>query len=185
MLTHSIKLRKQVIQLWALVAAMFLFAVFVMPIFYDVICDLTGLNGKTPNQSASAAGISPETGRELRIEFLARTGQGMPWRFEPHERSVRVFPGEIKMTSFTAENLTDTAMTSNAIPSISPAQATPYFKKTQCFCFEKQTLPPRGKNDMPVIFYVDPHLPTHIGTITLSYTLYPVNDQPNTVRNDI
>lgn len=89
------------------------------------------------------------------------------------------------MTSFTVENLTDTLMTSNAIPSISPAQATQYFKKTQCFCFERQELAGRAQKDMPVIFYVDPALPSHIGTITLSYTLYQVNDPPQMARNDI
>lgn len=174
-----------VVTLCAAVIGMFLFAVFIMPPFYDVICALTGLNGKTDRQSASNEGITTETGRELRIQFLAKSGQGMPWRFEPRERSMQVYPGEIRMTSFTVENLTSTLMTSNAVPSISPAQAARYFKKTQCFCFEKQTLPGGEKKDMPVIFYVDPSLPREISTITLSYTLYPSIDQTRTVSNQI
>lgn len=162
--------------LGTIVIGMFLFAVFVMPPIYDAFCEATGLNGKPSGKPAAAINVEPQTERVLDIQFLAQTGNGMPWRFAPNQKSMRVYPGEIKMAIFTAENLTDNLVTSNAIPSISPPQATQYFKKTQCFCFERQTLEGRSKKEMPVIFYVDPALPKDIGTITLSYTLYNVDD---------
>lgn len=184
-MTEPVKHTRLVVRIVSIVIGMFVFAVFAMPPLYDVICDVTGLNGKTSNQPAIAEGITPQDERVLNIQFLAQTGNGMPWRFEAGEKSVRVHPGEIKMTQFVVENLTDKTITSHAIPSVSPPQATQYFKKTQCFCFERQTLEGRAKKEMPVIFYLDPALPKEINTITLSYTLYNLDDLAQSNKNDI
>ena len=64
------------------------------------------------------------------------------------------------------------AVTGRAIPSISPAASTAFVKKTQCFCFEQQTLKAGQVVDMPVVLYIDPALPESIKTITLAYRFY-------------
>ena len=184
-MNDSVKHTRLAVRIAIIAVGMFVFAVFAMPPMYDVICKLTGLNGKTSNQPATAEGVSQQQERILHVQFLANTGNGMPWRFEPAEKSVRVHPGEIKMTQFVVENLTDKTITSHAIPSVSPPQATQYLKKTQCFCFERQTLDGRGRKEMPVIFYLDPALPEDINTITLSYTLYNLDDLAQSTKDDI
>ena len=57
---------------------------------------------------------------------------------------------------------------------MTPDQAGKYFKKIACFCFTEQTLGPRQKVDMPVVFFVDPKAPEDLNTITLSYTFFEV-----------
>ncbi|HJP08060.1 MAG TPA: cytochrome c oxidase assembly protein, partial [Arenicellales bacterium] len=64
-----------------------------------------------------------------------------------------------------------------AIPSISPARAARHFRKTECFCFTRQELKGGESRSMPVTFVVDPALPQEVKTITLSYAVYPVQDE--------
>jgi hypothetical protein len=61
-----------------------------------------------------------------------------------------------------------------AIPSYAPQNATPHFKKVECFCFKQQTLKAHEARQMPVVFFIDPALPKDVKTITLSYTFFEV-----------
>ncbi len=63
-------------------------------------------------------------------------------------------------------------VTGRAIPSVSPNEAAQYLRKTECFCFGEQTLVGGAEKSMPMIFYIDPGLPAHIRTVTLSYKFY-------------
>ena len=160
------------------VAGMFVFAVGIMPPMYDVLCDITGLNGKTSNEAAGSAemhAVSKE--RTVTVQFLADTDPAMPWEFFPNVRSMEIHPGQIYKVDFHVRNPRGESMAGQAIPSVSPARATAYFKKTECFCFEQQILEARGEIDMPLMFYVDPGLPENIGTITLSYQLYNITER--------
>jgi cytochrome c oxidase assembly protein subunit 11 len=52
-----------------------------------------------------------------------------------------------------------------------------YFRKINCFCFTDQTLKPRERQALTVVFYVDPELAkdadgADVNTITLSYTFH-------------
>lgn len=170
--THS----KLVGKLLLIVTAMFVFAVGVLPPMYDAICDITGLNGKTANEAASKEAAVPDQDRTITIQFLADTDPAMAWSFKPKTFSVKVHPGEITKTDFHVLNPTNRMIVGQAIPSVSPAQATPYFKKTECFCFQSQELEGGEEKDMPLIFYVDPQIPKSVRTITLSYQLYDITD---------
>jgi cytochrome c oxidase assembly protein subunit 11 len=80
---------------------------------------------------------------------------------------------------YRATNLTARKTTGSAVFNVTPALASKYFSKIECFCFTEQTLKGGESVDMPVIFYVDPKLredeaTRHIDEITLSYTFYPV-----------
>ena len=89
-------------------------------------------------------------------------------------------PGEIKQVSFYVKNPTDGKMYGQTIPSVVPGLAASHLKKTQCFCFDKQMLAAGDEEHMPMIFYLDPELPKHINTITLSYTLFDITQQHKT-----
>ena len=62
------------------------------------------------------------------------------------------------------------------MPSISPGQAALYVKKIECFCFEQQELSAGGEMEMGVSFYIDKDLPAEINELTLSYTMFQVDD---------
>ena len=69
---------------------------------------------------------------------------------------------------------------------MTPLTAGIYFKKINCFCFTEQRFAPGEKREMPVVFYVDPAIADdaehdQLDTITLSYTFYPVRDEPKPV----
>ena len=162
--------------LWAV--GMFGFAYALVPL-YDVICEVTGLNGKTNSVAIVDVpeGMQADTDRVITVEFVTRAARGMPWEFESEVRAVRMHPGEIKMVNFRARNTTDQVMIGQAIPSLAPGAAASHFMKTQCFCFDQQTLAANSEESMPMIFYLDPALPANVNTITLSYTLYDVTDR--------
>ena len=157
--------------IWAV--AMFGFAFAMVP-FYNVICDITGLNGKTSNTAATQ---SPETvveDRVVTVEFITQNGAGVNGSFYAQTHRVRVHPGEITLVNFYASNPKDHDIITQSIPSITPGQAARYLHKTQCFCFDQQTLTAGEMKEMPMIFYLDPELPKHITTLTLSYTMFDV-----------
>ena len=75
---------------------------------------------------------------------------------------------------FVFENTTEKEMTGQVIPSVSPGRGAEFFHKTECFCFEQQTLAIGENKEMPLVFFIDKELPDHINKLTLSYTLFDV-----------
>lgn len=163
--------RVMVLKLVALTAAMFGFGYLLVPL-YEVFCDITGLGGRTSGQAAEVAVMAPDTSREIRVEFVAAVNAHGPWEFRPSVASMTVHPGQMYTTTFWARNLRDLDVVGHAVPSVAPGSAARYFMKTECFCFTEQLFEPREGRDMPVIFIIDPDLPAHVDTVTLSYTFF-------------
>ena len=170
-MASSPSITRQLCWLSGVGVAMFVFALFVMPPIYRVFCEITGLNGKP---SAMAAGETPGvvSDRTVTVEFVTSVDAGLPWQFAGETRSIQVHPGQIQRVNFRVSNEADAAVTGRAIPSIAPAAGASHLKKTQCFCFEEQTLAAGASADMPVVFYIDPDLPRQIKTVTLAYRFY-------------
>ena len=81
---------------------------------------------------------------------------------------------------FRAKNMSDKVTHGTATFNITPFKGGSYFVKTQCFCFDEQTLQPNEEVEMPVTFHIDPsimndHNMREVSTMTLSYTLFPAN----------
>ena len=161
-----------------LACAMFGFGYLMVPL-YDIICDITGLNGKTGRVSVeSVAGVeAPIAEREVTVEFTASVNQGGSWIFKPEVKSMKVVPGKLYHASYFAQNLTDNAVVAQATPSVTPFSAAKYFNKTECFCFTRQPFEPKGSKDMPLTFIIDADLPVNIDRVTLSYTFFRSPDQ--------
>lgn len=157
------------------VVGMFGFGFMLVPI-YDVFCDLTGLNGKTASSAYEAVDVKIDTSRTITVQFIASNNDKMNWAFKPEKTMIKVHPGQAVSTSFFAKNPAAYTMDAQAIPSISPGRAAEYFHKTECFCFNQQTLAAGESLDMPLQFIVDQDLPKSIKTITLSYTLFDVTE---------
>ena len=158
--------------------AMFGFGYALVPI-YDVICDITGLNGKTGRitQAEADAEAAAAVEREITVEFVANVAVGGSWTFRPNESSMAVVPGRVYTTSYHAENPRSRTVVGQATPSVSPFAAARHFNKTECFCFTRQVFAPEGVADMPVVFVVDPELPPNVDRVTLSYTFFDAPDQ--------
>ncbi len=167
------KRRTHTIVLCALAAGMFGFAFSLVPL-YDVFCELTGLNGRTAERASRNEPVPSAADREVTIQFLAQTSNGMPWEFRPTQSQLRVRLGEIYSTRYYVRNRADAAVIGQAVPSVAPGPAAPYLNKLECFCFSQQRLEAGAEMEMPVRFYVAADLPPQIHTLTLSYTLFPV-----------
>lgn len=158
-----------------LVLGMFGFGYALVPM-YSVICEITGLNGKTGSIEAELAQkLVVDEERWVTVEFVSNLTSGASgWEFHPKQRSIKVNPGKTYQVMYEATNLLTSQRTSQAVPSMSPSAASRYFNKTECFCFTQQHFNPGEQKDMPLIFVVDPGLPKYIKTVTLSYAFFDV-----------
>jgi len=176
------RLRKHTALLAVVAVGMFGFAFALVPL-YNIFCEITGLNGKTSGQAATSVPVvatasqsaSESIEREVTVQFISHVSRGMPWEFRPTESRLRVRLGEVTETMYYARNFASRIATGQAVPSVTPGYAARYLHKVECFCFTQQHLEPGEELDMPVYFYVGEDLPSDIGTLTLSYTMYPVS----------
>jgi len=143
---------------------------------YDVFCDVTGFGGRSVQIAESSHPQSPQSGREIRIRYLATTNSGLPWEFQPGKKTETVKLGELTEAVYLAMNPTDEPMIGQATYNVVPPEASLYFVKTECFCFTQQLLMGQESREMPVYYYIQPDLPEHIRDITLSYTFYRNTD---------
>ncbi|MFH1343421.1 MAG: cytochrome c oxidase assembly protein [Pseudomonadota bacterium] len=144
------------------------------PTLYRLFCAATGFGGTTQRADSDAGVVSD---RVITVRFDSNVAPGLPWRFEPVQREVKVHLGEQQLVFFTAENLTDQPIVGHSTFNVSPPTTGIYFNKIQCFCFDEERLNAHQKVDMPVVFFVDPALASDpetrdVDTITLSYTFF-------------
>jgi|SRR5680860_125910 len=169
---------KVLARLGVVVVAMFGFGFAMVPL-YDVLCEVTGLNGRSSRMTVAQniGSMRVVKDRTVTVEFVTNLNQSMNWDFQPTRSTMRVHPGKLYTTSFYARNKALQDMVGQAIPSIAPAAAATYLRKTECFCFRHQAFKAGQRRTMPVSFVVDAQLPEEINTITLSYTFFDVTAQ--------
>lgn len=165
-------LRSLLLKLVAIPVLMFGFGYLLVPL-YDVFCEVTGLNGKTGELSAAEASLLVEDKQRLvNVQFVASVNENGPWEFRPTVTSMKVHPGKPYTTRYFARNQQGRAMVSQSIPSVAPLKASPFFKKTECFCFVEQRFNAEETREMPLTFVINPALPQDVDTVVLSYTLF-------------
>jgi cytochrome c oxidase assembly protein subunit 11 len=157
---ETVKKEKSAWQLVLIVIGMFGFGFALVPL-YSVICSITGLNGKTAGQYEDAASQHVVTDRVVTVQFITNNNAGMPWVFRPDVRTLKVRPGELNSTVFYARNPADKNMVAQAVPSITPNYAARYLHKTECFCFNQQTLTAGSEAEMPLRFILDADIPEY------------------------
>lgn len=163
--------RQLLLKLAVVALAMFGFGFALVPI-YETICKVTGVRNLVTADTLPA-NTQVNTARLVTVELDSNT-RGLPWTFKPVQGSVSVHPGALVTIEYEVHNTTDRPITGQAIPSYAPEVAAEYFRKMECFCFQQQTLAAGEVRRMPVVFVIDPALPTSIGTISLSYTFFEV-----------
>jgi cytochrome c oxidase assembly protein subunit 11 len=163
-------------KLMLLVVGMFGFGFALVPL-YGLLCDLTGLGGRTGGLAVyDPASVKVDATRLVRVNFLTNNNDGMTWVFRAEQGGLHVHPGELYEAKFFVRNTTDRVMVAQAVPSLAPGNAAQYFHKTECFCFSRQTLGPGQELEMPMRFFVAPELPRGLDSISLSYTLFDVTE---------
>lgn len=173
--------RKLAARLLLGVAAAFAFGFALVPL-YDVLCQVTGLNGKTASGFAvgglAGSHVAPPSridhGRIVTVEFTGIVMPGLPWDMRPLNTRLDLHPGELQTAIFLVRNRSDRPVTGQAVPSVTPGQAAAHFAKIECFCFSQQTLGPGEARELPLAFIVNPELHGEVRTITLSYAFYNV-----------
>jgi cytochrome c oxidase assembly protein subunit 11 len=167
---------RTVLRLSLIVVGMFGFGWALIPL-YDLLCEITGLGGRTGDQYVYDPAVVQEDGSRLvQVNFITNTNGGMPWEFWAEKGGVRVHPGEVKEVKFYVRNNTNRRMIGQAIPSVVPIKAAAHFHKTECFCFNHQVLEPGETMEMPMRFIVGSELPKNVPTISLSYALFDVTE---------
>lgn len=159
--------------MFVLVAGMFVFGFALAPL-YKLICEVTGINGAglvvQRDEAELLATARVDLNRLVTVEFDATNNENLPWDFYPMVKKIKVHPGEIHEVSYYARNNADHAIVGQAVPGVTPWQATDHFNKTECFCFTQQKLEAGEGKEMKLRFVIDPALPPQFKTITLSYT---------------
>jgi cytochrome c oxidase assembly protein subunit 11 len=143
---------------------------------YSWFCRTTGYGGTTQVAKAPPQRVSDRT---ITVRFDSNVAAGLPWRFEPEQRTIDVKLGQVVTVYYSVTNQAARMTAGQAGYNVSPPTTGAYFEKINCFCFTQQTMKPGERRDMAVVFYVDPKLAEDseqdkVDLITLSYTFYPV-----------
>jgi cytochrome c oxidase assembly protein subunit 11 len=143
---------------------------------YRVFCQVTGFDGTVRRGAEPSAGALART---VTVRFDTNVRGGLPWSFHAEKVSQDVRIGAPGMAWFKVRNDSDRPLTGRATYNVVPEAAGAYFIKTQCFCFNEQTIPAHTEMRFPVIYYVQPKFAEDRETrlfeeITLSYSFFPV-----------
>lgn len=169
----KVGVRRTVIRTVAVLVGMFGFAFALVPL-YDVFCQITGINGKVDATAQSIVHEEVDESRYINVQFITRGSPGLPWQMSVEMRQMSVHPGQMAEVDFTFTNNSHSESWGRAVPSVSPSSATPHLRKISCFCFQEQQLQGEERLTIPLVFQLARDLPDDINTITLVYTLYPV-----------
>lgn len=176
----SLRNRIVLFSLTVLVAGMLGLSFAAVPL-YRIFCQVTGYAGTTQRAGAAPSEALNQT---IRVRFDGNVARAMPWQFHPVQNEVDVKIGESTLIFYEAKNTSDKPVRGTATFNVTPEAAGYYFNKIECFCFTEQLLKPGERVDMPVNFFIDPEIVNdpdarNITEITLSYTFFPVPDEPD------
>ena len=82
----------------------------------------------------------------------------LQWDFSPLEDSINLKLGDSIVVKYEGKNLSYKTITSTANFIASPESVYPYLIKTECFCFQEQTLIPGESKIFTMVFFLDPSL---------------------------
>ena len=141
---------------------------------YTLFCKVTGYGGTTGRAEAAPTQMLE---RQVQVRFDTNVAPGSPLTFAPDERLKTVKLGETGLAFFRVTNPSDKPVTAVATYNVVPELTGRYFKKLECFCFEKRVFQPGETIELPIVFFVDPEMNKDrdlrdVTEITLSYTYF-------------
>ncbi|RKQ69269.1 cytochrome c oxidase assembly protein subunit 11 [Litorimonas taeanensis] len=146
---------------------------------YDTFCKVTGYAGTTQQADEN---LSEVIDRKVVVKFDSNVASGLPWKFKPDQRQMEIQLGQSGLAYYTVKNEGSVPIVGVANFNVTPIKSAPFFVKTDCFCFEEQTIQPGQELPLPVLFFVDPQLDEDkrlddVKEITLSYTFFESDKQ--------
>ncbi|HLK24655.1 MAG TPA: cytochrome c oxidase assembly protein [Caulobacteraceae bacterium] len=141
---------------------------------YRAFCQATGFAGYVPRARTAPTRVLSQ---QVTVSFDTNV-RGLPWTFQPLQRSQRLNVGATGLAFFTVTNRSGDPLTGRAAYNVAPAVAGAYVRKLQCFCFSDQTIPPHATVKFPVLYFIDPQFASDPDTkdysnLVLAYTFYP------------
>lgn len=159
---------------------MFGFGFAVVPL-YSLICDVSGINRANSNSGratvADYMSSQVDNSRTVKVGFDITMNAGLQWQVESELQAMDIHPGKVYTVDFVATNHADHTIVAQAVPGITPWQATEFFNKIECFCFSQQTLAAGESRHMPLRFILNGNLPQQYERLTLSYTFMDTDRQ--------
>lgn len=110
---------------------------------YSWFCRTTGFGGTT--QVAHVLPTREVSGRLITVRFDSNVAPGLPWLFEPEQRTVDVRLGDVVTVYYAVTNQAARITTGQAGYNVTPPTVGSYFDKINCFCFTQQTMQPGEK----------------------------------------
>jgi cytochrome c oxidase assembly protein subunit 11 len=141
---------------------------------YRAFCQLTGWGGTVKRGVGGPTEAAIDRTITVRFDTNVRD---LPWTFHAEQVTQQVQIGAPGLAYFTVRNNSDQPITGRATYNVEPDVAGAYFVKTQCFCFDDQTIPAKTEMRFPVIYYVQPEFAKDRNTrlfqeVVLSYTFF-------------
>lgn len=166
------KNRRTGLLLGGVVVGMFAFGFLMVPLF-NLVCKAAGVqsvearNAVAPTAQVQSGKVVAD--RSVTVKFDTNVHPELPWEFRALDSRIEVHPGEMHEVMFEVTNRSSRPIVGQALPTVIPWDATPFFSKLECFCFRQQSLAPGETKEMPLRFRVMPELPKQINSLTLSY----------------
>ncbi|MDA0376863.1 MAG: cytochrome c oxidase assembly protein [Proteobacteria bacterium] len=144
---------------------------------YDLFCRITGFGGTTQKTTKIPNVV---VDKNIGMRFDTNIAGNLDVRFEIKENKLDIKPGEIRNAAFVVTNQSPNIIKVISTFNVSPDSVGKYFNKLECFCFEQQAIPIKGKREFNVSYYIDPEIANdpqtkNVKDITLSYTLFEVD----------
>jgi cytochrome c oxidase assembly protein subunit 11 len=142
---------------------------------YQAFCQLTGWGGTPQRGETLPEGSAID--RTLKVRFDTNVHGDLPFTFKAEEITQTIQIGAPGMAYFTVRNDSDQPITGRAVYNVAPDVAGAYFVKTECFCFDEQTIPGGTEMRFPMIYFVEPEFAEDRNTrlfqeVVLSYTFF-------------
>lgn len=161
--------RRTALLLGALAALMFGFGFALAPL-YSLLCEAVGIQTASADVAREVTGSETPQARQVSLRFDTNVPADLPWEFSVDQARMVLHPGQMQEMKFHVRNRSRETIVGRAIATVLPWQASAHFTKTECFCFQEQSVAPGESKELVVRFMVSPKLPDAIDALTLSYT---------------
>ena len=96
--------------------------------------------------------------RTIKIQLASKVDESLNWEFKPVKEFIEVKIGENNIVEYYGKNISNETITSTADFKIEPEAVQAYLIKSECFCFQEQTLKSGESKIFTMVFYIDSSL---------------------------
>ena len=164
------KNRKYLVGFGLFAFAMFAFAFANVPL-YRMVCQRLG-TAIAPNAKKIAYAKGGVTGHKVGVRFSGLVAGGLSVVFEADEPLQTVEVGKEAQNKYIFTNMSNDTVRFRPVHSVLPEDAAEKIQLMKCFCFTDQTLLPKQRLELPVVYTIGADLNPEIDYVTMNYTLF-------------